>query len=85
MYYFVDLDGTLKTDRDYLGGEILTPGGNHYGYIVRPHALKFLQGLSELGHVFIIDALPENPTIFSGGDEWSCLTTFIGKFPINVV
>ena len=53
MYYFVDLDGTLKTDRDYRGGEILTLGNNRYGYIVRPHALEFLQGLAELGHVFI--------------------------------
>ena len=53
QYYFVDLDGTLKTDRDYQGGETLSLGDNRYGYRIRPHALEFLQELAKIGKVFI--------------------------------
>jgi hypothetical protein len=52
-YYFIDLDGTLKTDRGFGRGNLLTIGDNKYFYILRPFAKEFLSELSKLGDVFL--------------------------------
>lgn len=58
MYFFVDLDGTLKTDRDFIGGkkaEISEKliGDKIHQYIIRPHVKEFLTILKKSGSVFI--------------------------------
>ena len=58
MIFFVDLDGTLKTDigldNDY--NEIMEVNGRNYHYAERPHVKEFIYELSKLGDVYICTA-----------------------------
>ena len=55
-YFYIDLDGTLKTDRGFMGGTKKYEGfmGREYPYIIRPYAKEFVTGLKELGKVMIL-------------------------------
>ena len=55
-YFYIDLDGTLKTDIDFIGGteKYEDSMGREYPYIIRPYAKEFITGLKEFGKVMIM-------------------------------
>jgi len=57
--FFIDLDGTLKTDHikvGFMGNLNIEVGDRHYQFKKRPHAKTFINELSKLGRVIIFTA-----------------------------
>jgi len=55
-YFYVDLDGTLKTDVSFSGNseKYIAFNNKKYFYQIRPYAKEFIEGLKTIGTVLLL-------------------------------